>query len=252
MLQDITVSFIFHMMLIFARIGTIMSLLPGIGDKSVMSRARLGLALATSFVLYPLLDDIMPQYPTTTAAFMQYLACEMLIGLFLGLIIRIVFLTIHTVGLVLSMQSGLGSAMFFDPSQKEQVSVFSYALLLIVSMAIFATDTHYAFIEGAIDSYSKFPVGKMPDVSDMSNVMSRIVSDSFVLAFKMVSPFLIVSLAILAGSGILARLMPNLQVFFVLTPVQILSMYITLFIVIQVLVEKVIIALQSAAKLQGI
>lgn len=252
MLQEITVNFIFQMMLIFARMGSAISVFPAIGDKAVMPRAKLAIAMTVSFLIYTALEGSIPRYPISTALFIQSLIYEMLIGLFLGLVVKIIFLSLHAVGLIISMQSGLGSAMFFDPSQKEQVPVFGHVLFLICSMAIFATDTHYILIEGVIDSYSKFPIGVLPDVSDMSDFISHAVNDSFILAFKLVSPFLIVSLAILAGSGILARLMPNLQVFFVLTPVQIIVMLITFFIVIQVLLEKIIIAVQNAARLGGV
>ncbi|MES2214758.1 MAG: flagellar biosynthetic protein FliR [Pseudomonadota bacterium] len=237
-------------MLIFARLGTVMGLLPAIGDKSILPRAKLSLGMTVSLVIYPMLEGGMPLYPASAGVFAQLLIGEILIGLFLGLTVKIMFLALSVVGLIISMQSGLGSAMFFDPSQKEQVPIFSRMIFLIATMTIFVTDTHYVFLEGAIESYDKFPVGQMPDIGDMSNFISRSINDSFILAFKLVSPFLIVSIAILAGSGILARLMPNLQVFFVLTPVQILAMFITFFIVIHVMLDKLMVALREAAMLQ--
>ena len=78
------------------------------------------------------------------------------------------------------------------------------------------------------------------------------VNDSFVLSFKIASPFLVVSLAILTGSGMLARLMPNLQVFFVLTPAQILVMFGVFYIVIDAIIIKLVTAVTYSLNISAI
>jgi flagellar biosynthetic protein FliR len=79
-----------------------------------------------------------------------------------------------------------------------------------------------------------------------------VVNDSFVLSFKIASPFLVVSLAILTGSGMLARLMPNLQVFFVLTPAQILVMFGVFYIVIDAIIIKLVTAVTYSLNISAI
>ena len=79
----------------------------------------------------------------------------------------------------------------------------------------------------------------MFEVGDLSKFISYAINDSFILAFKLTSPFLVVSLAILAGSGLLSRIMPDLQIFFVLTPVQIILVVATIYIVITSIVTKI-------------
>ena len=251
-MQTVTVDFIFQIMLIFARCGTMIHFVPGIGDKYVPSRIRLALGLTISLIFYPLVQANAPHYPMSPGALAECMASEMLIGALLGLTVKILFLSLHVVGSVIAMQSGLGAATFFDLSQREQITIFSSFLLLAGTMMIFATDTHHLFIQGVLQSYEYFPLGKMPSVADASDFISQVVNNSFIVSFKMMSPFLIVSVAILVGGGVLARLMPSLQVFFVLTPVQICAMFITLFLVFQAMMDSAILVIQDAAKMYGI
>ncbi|MEY3196768.1 MAG: hypothetical protein RLZZ59_134, partial [Pseudomonadota bacterium] len=148
--------------------------------------------------------------------------------------------------------SGLGAAMFFDPNHNSQVSLISSMLMMIGYAAIFATDTHYVFIDGIVQSYNVFLVGVVPDMGDLSNFISMTINQSFILAFKMAAPFVAVSLGFLITNGILSRLMPNLQVFFVVTPVQILVMFGILFLVIANIIEKVTEAVRASAFMRSL
>lgn len=252
MLQTITTELIFNFMLIFTRLGTAFSTFPALGDKNLSLRARLATALVVSFAVYLLVEDYLPKYSENFSYNISLLAIEFMIGLIISLGAKIYFWSLHTIGQILSMQSGLGSATFFDPAQRSQVSIFTSFLFIVVATAIFATDTHYLFIESVVESYKKFPPGQLLEVADMSKFITHMINDSFVLSFKIASPFLVVSLAILVGSGVLSRLMPNLQVFFVITPIQILVMYCVLYVIIVSLVQKIIEAIQLTTNLSAI
>jgi len=242
MLEQLSSEFVFHFMLIFARIGSAFSVLPGISSAYLLMQARLGFVLAVSLIMLPSLGPYLPHYEgsITFSVIVSYMAIEILIGVLIGIAANIYMQSIHFVGQVLSMQSGLGSAAFFDPTQQEQVAIFSNFLMIATIALIFASDTHYLFLSGVADSYVKFPPGELPDSGDMSSFIVKCVNDSFILAFKLASPFLVVSLAILTGSGLLSRLMPNLQVFFVITPAQILVMFGVFYIVIFSIISKVV------------
>lgn len=252
MLQEITVQYLFHLMLVFARLGTAFSWFPAIGSAYIFMRVKLAFALLVSIIIMPLIENHLPTYSQNFAFNIGYLAIEILIGLVVSLAANIYFQTLHFVGQIVSMQSGLGAAAFFDPTQQEQITLFSNFLMLVATVIIFISDTHYLFIQAIIDSYNKFPPGELLNSGDISKFISFVVNDSFILSFKLVSPFLIVSLAILTGSGMLARLMPNLQVFFVLTPAQILVMFGILYVVVNVLITKLITVVVNSLNIGGI
>lgn len=240
MLEEFTVELVFHLMLVFARLGAAFSYFPAIGSHYIFTRARLIFALLVSFIIIPIVSPYLPKYSDNFALNISYLAIELLIGIVVSLAANIYFQAIHFVGQILSMQSALGSAAFFDPAQRVQVTLFSNFMTLITVVFIFASDTHYLFIKAIVESYIKFPPGELLNAGDMSKFVSFVINDSFILSFKIVSPFLVVSLAILTGSGMLSRLMPNLQIFFVITPAQILVMLVILYIVINVIITKIV------------
>lgn len=240
MLQELTLEFIFHFMLIFARLGTAFSMFPAISDRYVFMRGRLAIALTVGFILYPIITPYLPKYSENFSLNVSFLVIEILIGIIISIGAKFYFWCLHVVGQIISMQSGLGSATFFDPGQHSQVAIFTSFLFLTTIVFIFVTDTHYLFIQSVTDSYKNFPPGEWLNISDVSKFVTYVINDSFILAFKVSSPFLIVSLVMLVGGGVLSRLMPNLQVFFVITPAQILVIFGVLYITINFLVEKVV------------
>ena len=240
MLQAFTLEFVFHTMLIFSRLGVAFSMFPALGDGYIFMRARLAFALLTTLAIYPLIAQYLPKYSDNFSFIIGLITCELLIGYIISIGAKIYYWSLHIVGQIISMQSGLGAASFFDPAQRSQVAIFGSFLFLAASAAIFITDTHYLFIHGVIESYTRFPPGELLPAADISKFITHVINDSFIVAFKMSAPFLIVSIAILVGSGVLSRLMPNFQVFFVITPAQILVMFCILYVVIIAILEKII------------
>ena len=85
-------------------------------------------------------------------------------------------------------------------------------------MLIFSTDLHHVAIGAISGSYRMIPPGAALPTGDMAELTVRLVSASFVLGFQLAAPFLVFGFALYAALGILARLMPQLQVFFVVMP----------------------------------
>lgn len=240
MLNQLTTEAVYHFMLIFARFAAAFSLFPGFSNRNVFMRGRLAIALVISFVLLPLVNPSLPKYSDNFSDTVSMIVIEMLIGVTISIGAKFYYWALHVVGQIISMQSGLGAASFFDPTQGSQLAIFTNFLFMIATVAIFVTNTHYLFINAALESYTRFPPGELLNSGDLGMFIARTINNSFILSFKLSSPFLIVSFAILVGSGVLSRLMPNLQVFFVITPAQILVMFGILYIVINVLIAKVI------------
>ena len=98
-----------------------------------------------------------------------------------------------------------------------RVAVVAVAGLVFV----FATDLHHLMLEAMVMSYGLMIPGTVPQIDDMSQVMSRLVADAFVLGIQLSAPFIAVGLVFYLGVGLLARLMPQVQIFFIALPVQI-------------------------------
>jgi flagellar biosynthetic protein FliR len=240
-LEQLSVNLVFQLMLIFTRLGGMFSFLPAIGELYFPVRIRLVLALTTCVVLYPVIFSVLPSFvPTKTSDLLSIVFIEFLVGVLIGLSAKIYFLALDVVGHFIAMNAGLSAANFFNPNQRAQQPVTSILLSLIATMAIFASNAHHFYFIGFVESYSKFPIGEIIATSDISEYIAKIINESFIVAFKIASPFIIVNIAIQVGTGVLARLMPALQIFFIILPVQIIAMFSVLLVTISFISDKIV------------
>jgi flagellar biosynthesis protein FliR len=234
-IDEFLVSGVFAFILVFVRFGTAFMVLPGFGDSYVSMRIRLLTVLAFTFALFPVLMPFMPEsIPSTTGLFFLVMS-EFVIGLFFGTIARIFMTALDTAGMVISIQSGLGSAMLFNPQLSSQGSLIGAFLMLTGVLLLFVTNLHHMLILGIFESYQIFPVGNVPDTGSMADLMARAVSSAFRIGVKLAAPFIIIGVMIYAGMGVLSRLMPQIQVFMLALPLQILLALTTLSMVLMAL-----------------
>ena len=219
-------------MLTFARVGTMVMLMPGIGESNMPSRVRLTIALALTVVIMPLHRDAYTVDLNTFGPVLLLLFQEIIIGAVLGLTARLAISTLQTAGSVVAQQLGLGFAMAVDPTQNQQGLLVGNFLAVLGVAMIFATDLHHLVIHALNDSYLIFAPGEMPLTGDVAHHFTRVVAGSFRIAIQLSAPFLVFGLIFNLGLGILARLMPQMQVFFIGLPLSILLGFLLLLLVI--------------------
>jgi flagellar biosynthetic protein FliR len=157
---------------------------------------------------------------------------EMMVGAVLGLTARLAISALQIAGAVVAQQLGLGFVTAVDASQNQQgVLVGNFLTLLGITM-IFATDLHHLIIAALNDSYSLFAPGELPVVGDAAQLITKIVAMSFRIGIQLSAPFLVFGLLFNLGLGVLSRLMPQMQVFFIGLPLSIIVGLLLLLIVI--------------------
>lgn len=231
-LESFLAAGVFAFMLTFVRMGSAFMIMPGIGDSFVSSRIRLLFALAISFALFPLVIEYVPDPLPGTLALFTLIVMEFIVGLLIGSIARIFMIAMDTAGMVISMASGLGNAQVFNPSMATQGSLVGAFLSVTAVVFMFAIDLHHLLIMGVVESYSIFPLGIIPDTGSMAEIVTRAMSESFKIGVQIAAPFLVITLLIYTGMGVLARLMPQVQVFILVLPMQILLALLTMSFVI--------------------
>jgi len=212
----------FQFFLIFARLGGAVAYLPGFGEGYVAIRVRLVFALLLTMVLFPMLRDMVPPTPTHPADLGLMVLGEVTIGIFFGLVCRVLLMAALSAGMIIALQIGIANAFTNDPTTAQQAAVTGNFLVAVAIVFIFVTGLDHVTLRALVGTYGVFPLGDMPNLGDMANMMARIVGDSFTLALQMTAPFLVYGLIVQVGMGLLARLMPTLQVFFVIMPLQLL------------------------------
>lgn len=221
MLDQILPADIFAFMMVFARIGTALMIMPAIGEVYVYPRARLTIALGISLIVTPLISPLLPGLPASPIALTLAIAGEMAIGGFIGFVGRVMVSALSVAGMVIAYQSSLANAFVFNPVSAEQGALAGAFLTVTGLLLIFVTNLHHLLIGGLVESYQLFAPGALPPAGDLSDAIARVVAQSFLLAMQISAPFVVVGLMFTVGVGLLNRLMPQVQMFFVAMPMQI-------------------------------
>ena len=213
---------IYAFFVVFARLGAAFMLLPGFGESFVYKRGRLAMALVISAVATPIAAPTLPPLPDGPLELTLVIAGEITIGLFIGALARILLSAVHTASMVIAYQTGLAAATIFDPTQNEQGAMIGRFFSLLALVLLFATELHHALIMTLIESYRLLPPGGLPPVGDFAAQAITFMSNAFVVALQMSAPMIVIGLMFYLGLGLVARLMPAVQVFFVALPLQVL------------------------------
>ena len=214
----------FFYLLIFARVGSVLMLMPALGEQAINARSRLSFALVFALVLHPLLAPSLPPQPATLPEILMLLLHEVAVGLIIGAMARIVVTSAMVAGSIIAFQVGLSVAQMADPTQGGvQGAVFGSFMSLLGITLIFATDLHHLALAAIYDSYLVFTPTEPLMLDDMAQMVIGVVSNAFRVGLQMSAPFIVFGLVFNLGSGILARLMPQLQVYYLLMPANVFS-----------------------------
>lgn len=209
-------------MLIFARIGAAVMIMPGVGDSFVSTRVRLLFAFGFSFILLPVVTPYLPSAVPGTVTLLMLLIMEFLTGLLIGTITRIFMTALDVAGMIISFASSLSNAQLFNPSLSSQGSLLGAFFSVTGTTFLLTTDMHHFLIKGIMESYKTFTLGEFINTGSMAELVSKAVATSFMVGMQIAAPFVVLTLLIYIGMGVLSRLMPQVQVFLLALPLQIL------------------------------
>ncbi|MER2606659.1 MAG: flagellar biosynthetic protein FliR [Siculibacillus sp.] len=209
-------------MLVFARVGAMVMLVPGIGETTVPVRVRLLLAVFLTLVFQPVVAGL---YPGGAAARMPWaltlLIGELVVGLFLGMATRMLLAGAQVAGSAIATQLGLGFAMTVDPTQGQQGVIVGNFLSLTAVTLIFMTDLHHGALMAIGSSFQLFHPGEWLPAGDFADVTVKLVAESFKVGVQIAAPFLAFGLVFNLGLGMLQKMMPQFQIYFAAMPLSI-------------------------------
>jgi flagellar biosynthetic protein FliR len=160
---------------------------------------------------------------------------EIVIGIVLGATARVTLAALQVAGAVIAQQMGLGFVTAVDPTQGQQGLLVGNFLTLLGITLLFATDTHHLVIAALNDSYAIFSPGETMQSGDVAALATRAFAAAFKIGMQLSAPFLVFGLVFNIGLGVLARLMPQMQVYFVGVPLSILAGFLIFALVITAL-----------------
>src|SRR3979490_2793829 len=209
-------------MLSFARIGAMVMLMPGLGEANIPVRIKLSIALLLTLIMLPLHRQDYHVYMQSLTALLVMMLQEIFIGIVLGATARVTLGALQVAGSVIAQQMGLGFVTSVDPTHGQQGLPIGNFLTMLGITLLFATDSHHLVIAALNDSYAIFAPGETMASGDVAALATRAFAAAFKIGLQLSAPFLVFGLVFNIGLGVLARLMPQMQVYFVGAPLSIL------------------------------
>jgi flagellar biosynthetic protein FliR len=209
-------------MLVFARIGAMVMLLPGLGESNIPVRVKLSIALLLTLIILPLHRSAYQIDMTSLTSLLILMLHEIVIGVVLGATARVTLSALSVAGSVIAQQLGLGFVTAVDPTQGQQGLLIGNFLTILGITLLFATDSHHLVISALNESYRIFAPGETMLTGDIADLATRAFAAAFKIGMQLSAPFLVFGLVFNIGLGVLARLMPQMQVYFVGVPLSIM------------------------------
>lgn len=213
----------------FFRIAGLVSIAPILGESSIPIRLKVGVAALCTLAAAPLLGP-MPDVPTGSFAGLLIAAQQVLIGIALGLCMRLVFTAVMMAGEFIGLQMGLAFASFFDPATGANTAVLSRLFNLIAMLIFLAVNGHLLMIDGLIRTFDLLPVGAPLDPYGWGALLEW-SSQIWISGMLLALPLIIVLLTINLALGILNRTAQQLSVFAVGFPITLTTGLVVLTIV---------------------
>jgi flagellar biosynthetic protein FliR len=210
--------------LVFSRVGAMVMLLPAIGDAGVPARVRLSMALAISFAMVPVVAHFYPHdVPPSAIGLSVLLIQETIAGILIGGMSRLIMSALSVAGQLIATQTGLAFTQSIDPTFGEQGAIVGTFFSMLGVVLIFETNLHHLAIGAIVGSFKLLPPGAPLPFGDMAQEAINLTAGAFALGLQLAAPFVIFGFAVNAGIGLLARLVPQMQVFFIAMPINLMA-----------------------------
>jgi flagellar biosynthetic protein FliR len=216
-------GYAFAFIMVLARVGSAMMLLPGFGEAEVPMPVRAALAVALTLVMMPVVAPLLPPEPADMMRALLGVAAEVIAGLWLGWLARLLVLALPMAAQLAAGMIGLSNVLQPDPVLGPQTSALSRLFSLAAPVAIMATGLHALPLEALEGSYHVIPPGLALPGGDAAQAVVQAVGSSFALALRLAAPFVLASIVWNVALGLLAKLVPQLQVYFAGMPAQIMG-----------------------------
>jgi len=213
----------FALMLVVARTGAAMALMPGLGEASAPSVVRAGLACGVALLLLPAIAPLVPPMPEASVAAAGMVAAEVVTGLWLGWLARLIVLALPIAGQVLSYLLGLSNVLQPDAELGAQATAVARLFEVAAPALVLGSGLYALPLAALAGSYTLIAPGSLLPAGDGAATAVGAVGKAFALALQLAAPFVLASIVWAVATGLLSRLVPRLQVYFMAMPAQILG-----------------------------
>jgi flagellar biosynthetic protein FliR len=213
----------FAFVLVLCRGGAACMMIPGVGESEVPAMVRAGFAVALAALLLPVLAPDLPQPPDDVGPLLYMIAAELLAGLFFGWLARLVAAALPLTGQFIAMLTGLSNVLQPDALLGQQGAAVARLLELAATVLIFASGLYMLPLAAIAGSYAVIPAGTMLPAADTAMSVVTMLGTMFALALRLAAPFILASIVWHVVLALLSRMVPQLQVYFLSLPAQVVG-----------------------------
>ncbi|GEL55497.1 MAG: flagellar biosynthetic protein FliR [Acetobacter syzygii] len=226
-------------LLVLCRVSALVLASPGLGESTSPMIVRAGIALCITIAILPLeqqsLKDVSGQALHMPARAIAIIAGELLYGIFIGWLARLISLALSISMQLIATFTGLASVLQPDAELGAGSTAISHMAAFLVPVVFLSSGLYALPLAAVTGSYTVFPPGHMPMTGDMARSVALLTSQTFMLAFQLSAPFVLIGTLWPAMLGVLNRLLPSIQVYSMAMPAQLLGGVLLLAILIQVI-----------------
>lgn len=207
--------------LIFIRITTAVVASPVFGSSAIPTLSKLFLSLVISYIVYLTIDkSTLTDIPTGWMLLILSIK-EAITGLVIGFSLQFVFWGVSYAGTLIGFDMGLTMAEVFNPNSDQSDNIIGQFLYWGAVMIFFIINGHHYIISSLKHSFSIIPIGKFTLTKPVFDLIIIYSASIFVVAVKIASPIIVSFFLINIAEGIISRIIPQMQVFFVTQPAKI-------------------------------
>ncbi|MEB3285162.1 MAG: flagellar biosynthetic protein FliR [Candidatus Sericytochromatia bacterium] len=209
-------------LLVLVRSSAIFLIAPILGNTNVPARVKIGLSALLALILTPLLLNSPPQADLDTVwGILPCVLSELLLGVLIGFLAQLFFVTVQFAGQIVGLQMGFGMASVFDPQSGGQLSVVAQFYLLLGVLVFLLLDGHHWLLVALQKSFQSFPLGSFRFDAEALGVLLNASNELFWVALMIMAPVLGVLMLSELAMAIVARILPQMNVFVASFPIKI-------------------------------
>ncbi len=208
--------------LVLLRVSAMIVTIPVFSERTVPAQIKAGLSILVTLIIFPLVMSQVP--PTQNYHLIQLVFLmigETLIGVTIGFSARLLFAAIQFAGNVIGFEMGFSVANVIDPMSSQQVSIITELQYLMAMLVFLSINAHHLFFQAIIQSYSVLPPLTFHFSGQLMQLILDISKEMFVIALKLAAPLTAVMVFTNVALGIVARTVPQMNIFIVGFPLQI-------------------------------
>ncbi len=215
-------------LVVTSRVAGFIGAIPVISSAQTPGRVKTAMVVAISLALFPVMADAVPKVSFSPLPFLLLMISELLLGLLLGLVARLIFTAVEFGATVVGFQMGFAAANVFDPQSERQVALISQFQNIFAILIFLAINGHHLFLKTAVLSYQLLPPGGLDFSGKAIPFLMELTSHMFAIGVQFSAPVLAVLLLSGLILGILARVFPQLNVFLLSFPINIGTAFIVM------------------------